>query len=146
MAKKKSVKEAPKNTLYLQYTEDSRGGEKEDPDDRWSCRADTHTTFNTQSVSLEKRTLARNHVMEVDFVPREGQIVDLVIVRYKTGDTFGSKYGEWCIAGVYDSPKDAELAVTQIREGTFDDNISYMWTGYFERLESVHVVPHRIIK
>lgn len=119
--------------IYVSYSEHSRGGEKIDPSDRWSDREDTITEFEVTGVSLNKPTGYYFQILEAN-IPEDAKEVYVVHVRYSTGDTFGRETGRGKITNVCLTQEEAEQVLDSIDNNSHPD--SYVWSGYFERLES----------
>ena len=73
----------------------------------------------------------------VDRKTHESEEVCLVVVRYTTGDTFGTTHGAWAIEGIYSTPTEADKVVQKIQQKTYSGYKP--WEGYFERLEEVYI-------
>jgi len=83
--------------------------------------------------------------VEVEFEPKVGSQVFMVVPRYSTGNTFGTSYGEYTIHGIY-STLDKAQSVVKFLETEYDCyreakiNLSYrVWMGFFERLEEIQI-------
>lgn len=122
-------------TVFVSYSESSRGGEKIDPSDRWSDREDTVTEFEVTGVSFNKPTGYYYQVLEAN-IPEDTKEVYVVHVRYSTGDTFGRETGKGRILNVCLTQEEAEAILDSIENNSHPE--SYIWTGYFERLEACH--------
>ena len=101
----------PEGTAYVLYDETRTGGEKVDPEDRWSDRRDIHIDYTVKGVRAKKPDYGYERVnvatIDTSFEVKDVQIVYVVLVKYKTGDTFGSSYGNGHIVGVYNSAEEA---------------------------------------
>jgi len=76
----------------------------------------------------------------VNFDPKEAGVVWVVVVRYTTGDSFGTTYGEWHVESAYETIDEANEIKKKIEEGEYKSGLGYTpWVGYFESLEGVHV-------
>lgn len=76
--------------------------------------------------------------IEVDFNVKAGDIVYAVVVQYSTGSTFDQTSGMICIVDIFDNAIEAVSLKQKILSGGKTDK-SYIWTGYFERLENCFV-------
>ena len=141
------------NKIYMTYRESREGGEvcKGDEDRSYPNHEDNHIEFEPLSLS----TKAGNWVesIDVDFNPETyiGKDLHLVVVRYSSGDTFGSTYGNWTVIGVFTNHEDARKEEKDIRNNTGKWATEYKnntgkwateykpWEGYFERFESVEI-------
>lgn len=142
---------------FLGYTYRRDGGEALE-EGRYASHADTHIEFYPRCVYAKNPGVYCKHMHDavlVDFEPTVGSTVWSVVVRYQTGSTFGTIYGEYSIIGIYDSAEKAEAVGKAIRAdykgrdssyGTFKPPYSSpnygngeCWKGYFERLEDVDV-------
>lgn len=125
-------------------------------DEPYSGREDEHTTVEGVTVIRDDKSYDK-----VSFEPVDGNIVYVVLVRYQSGDTFGTTYGNYEVMNVFDNPLDAqELAEAVDRDADktdIHDNIDRLfefehngktyykaWAGYFERYEGVEVHTVRI--
>lgn len=66
------------------------------------------------------------------------QEVYVVVVRYSTGDSFGTTHGAWHLEGVYQNFDEADAVKNAILSDKSDDWA--IWKGYFETLEYCEVV------
>lgn len=133
----------------------SRGGQALS-NEPYADREDEHTVVEGVTVNRDASSYDK-----VEFEPVDGMTVYVVIVRYQSGDTFGTSYGNYEVMGVFDAIDAArELAEAVDREANetdvrgrvdrkfeFDhDGKTYYkaWAGYFERFEGVEVHSVRI--
>lgn len=137
--------------VYVSYQENRTGGAALS-DERWSSREDTHIDFQLKEVSLQEPSSWYKEPFEIECQDTP-QVVYVVLVRYKDGDTFGNSYGHGHIEGVYLSEDQAQKVVESIREdkyvkkGVAKKFASYLpWNGYFNRLESVNYHPMMVRK
>ena len=130
--------------VYVNYSETFTGGGKlpgeEGP---FASREDRHIDFQVKNVSLSPAHPYHvyNYIEIPDPAPKHCYVV---VVRYKSGDTFGNSYGNGCIEGVFIHQADAEKRQAELKNGKGRSIHGYKaWEGYFERLESVdiHLVP-----
>ena len=134
--------------VYLEYAESRTGGQAEDPDDRWTSYSDD-VDFRPVALGVTQSGANwRNETIEVDFDPYVGKDVVLVVVRYKTGSTFGSIVGVWQIIGAFEDKEEAYKAkdlIAKYNDGevkdfekkmselTSQEHFFVSWSGYFER-------------
>jgi len=130
--------------LNLFYRESRSGGEicAGQEDDPWPSHEDEVIDFELvacQKDVSEMPGLQREQVqIDFDACP----MIHVVLVRYRTGGTFGSTTGAWHIVGVYDSEGSAESIRKTIEDGTY---VGWEpWKGYFEKLESAEVVSLKV--
>lgn len=72
-----------------------------------------------------------------------GNAAFMVIVKYTTGDTFGS-HGAWTMPAVKADINDAYKALAKCNKPDDKNPYRRAWDGYFEHLESVEVV-HSVV-
>ena len=124
-----------KNEIFIEYKSYSTGG---DPlsDESWCSISDQNT-----SVSWKKAYKGHPggfvETVEVDFDLKEVEVIFWVVVRYTTGDTFGTSYGNWEKIGCYKSLKEAREVEESIEDGTYEGY--KCWDGYFEALEEIEI-------
>lgn len=127
-----------KNEIYLTYESDQSGGGYEPGESGpYGCRKTTYRTFKL----LGAWTTAQDWVetVEVDFTPKSGEKVYIIVVRYSTGDSFGRSNGHWHIEGAYNDRDEAEAIGKRIAHGNYKKDSYLPWNGYFEHLEEVSV-------
>ena len=74
---------------------------------------------------------------EIDFDPKVGSDIYVVIVRYGTGCTFSHCDGCWQKIGIYKTSKEAYKVKKSINNGKY---VGYKnWEGYFESLQDVEI-------
>ena len=170
--KRKDTIPVPDTTpyLYIDYTTSRTGGSVqsgESSDDPYASRRDEYIEFDIMGVyrSLPKK-LFFHHREEVSPEAVKADKVWVVLVRYTTGNTFGTTRGAWHI---YSIRSDSRRAEGDKRMIEFDDKLDNMtegwnyrnlspfvqqliakkkhliegyvpWRGYFERLEGVQVL------
>jgi hypothetical protein len=121
-----------------------------------------YTGYRETSIDLTVNKLTRNAVeafgedLIVDDETFNAKVGYLVIVRYRTGSTFGSESGCYSFIAVFPNREDADKLANEIESNvkvkddyTFHPktkNVAYekegiycSWKGYFERLEHVDV-------
>jgi hypothetical protein len=129
--------EEVKNELYLSYYEHKTGGEPLSDGD-WPDYSDTDIDWGLQKCFKDKEKAPwLRQVEQVDFVPKVGDTVYVVYVRYGTGDTFGRVNGAWHILGVYEHQGQAEKVKNSVYDKTYKGY--KCWEGYFESCESCEV-------
>lgn len=133
------------STLYLEYDEFSEGGEPLD-DGEWCSYSDTIITWTLGKVFLNKKNAAWcRSEQKADFDVKKGDTVYVVVVKYSTGNTFGSSYGNGYIEGVYQYKGQASKVMEDIYGNRYNKLGKYPpWIGYFESLEEV-LIEERIV-
>jgi len=124
-----------KNNIFIEYKSRRTGG---DPlsDERWSSREDEHTEVSWKLAHREHPG-GFPETVEVDFDLSDLEVVFWVVVRYTTGDTFGTSYGNWEKIGCYKSLKEAREVKQSIEDGSYKGY--KCWDGYFEALEDIEI-------
>ena len=125
-------------TLYITYDSYSTGGEAES-DEKWCSFTPKQTTVNFRFLHRDTpRERFFYDSFEVDDSLLEKNELFLAVVRYSTGDTFGSSHGMWHIHGAF---ADYETALKELEEVTKPSpKGGYKpWEGYFESLEGIEV-------
>jgi len=162
--KSKKVKAKKKNiyNLYIYYNEVRSGGEETDPGQEFSSHEPEYIdftpiafyhflisgdTFLGKLMDFDRGSGSTDYRhYEVEFDPMEYKEVYAVIVRYTTGDTFGTTHGAWEAAKIVTNKQDAEKIKKDIEKETGDYDSKkkgyHAWKGYFESLESV--VIHKL--
>jgi hypothetical protein len=135
--------------VYLEYEERRSGGEPLG-DGPYCDHADEHVDFRPIALGVNRSQYSwRNETISVDFDPKVGQDVDMIVVRYSTGSTFGRIIGVWQMIGVYESHQEALRIRHNIEEHHKEpDKLKELlgkdfypsWLGYFERF--MHVELH----
>lgn len=139
--KREAVKSDQNPKVYIEYASTSSGGERL-TDEQWSDRADEHITLEVKRLyKTEPEHLFFKDSLEVEPKVLESQFVYLVVVRYKTGDTFGSSYGNFHFYSVRATKEEAAQDQKDINAPRKDNNSYRPWDGYFERLEEVEIHP-----
>lgn len=143
--------------LYIKYNAWSSGGHSENPNERYSSRTPQYIELLVEGIHLDQVEIFGDSV-ETVFEPKEGDIVYLVVPRWRTGDTFGYTEGKYSFVACYDKKEDANLLVAEIWEA-YKDKSKYIfkpkapfpedefwcgdWNGYFESLNDVEI--HELI-
>lgn len=139
--------------VYLTYSASSHGGEA------------LYKEFYPEKLYLDRKNAHnwRVETIDVEGNVKLGDYVYLVVVRYSTGSTFDTTYGEWHMIGGYKNINDAGAIRDAINadykyEGArgyskhpeapegyplFDDY--KCWVGYFEGLQDVEIHPMIVI-
>lgn len=137
---KKKQEEHPR--VYIEYTTSSEGGVAINPEERWSDRTDQHVTLEVKNLfKTEPKHLFFKDSIEVDPKVLEQTHAFLVVVRYQTGDTFGTSHGNFHFQDVCATQEEAEevaKACHKPRDKNSKENYR-PWDGYFERLEDVEI-------
>ena len=146
------------HTVWVTYKEKHISGGEAESNEAYSNRSPEYRDFILDSVELTSPE--RGFYFQecgVSFEPNAGKRVYVVVVRYSSGDTFGSSYGHGHIEGVYDSINVAEAIKRLICSSGIsnrevyaklkdievsDINDYWPWTGYFEVLQEVEI--HRM--
>lgn len=142
MAKRKTKKiEEKKFKVFITYDETRSGGDKIDPNDRWSNRELEDIDFTPIALYAMAKGEYWVETIEVDFDPQKyiGKKIDVVLVRYSDGDTFGRTDGHWYAVGAYPAEtKDAGNVAKAIELNKYTGD--YLpWNGYFARLSWVDI-------
>jgi hypothetical protein len=125
-------------TIYVTYNERRSGGEPESSE-RYCSRSDTIIEYNLKGASvMSPKSTSYYNTYEVAWETLPS-IIYVVLVRYKSGDTFGSSYGNGYVEGVYADEASAAAVMQSISGKSYKGYAP--WDGYFERLESVDVEP-----
>lgn len=78
-------------------------------------------------------------VYGADDIPA-GDIANVVLVKYQTGDTFGSNHA-WTICAIKSDVQEAHDVVKKCHGENDTGKFMRQWDGYFEHLLSATVVP-----
>ena len=154
----------PKYEIYLDYREESSGGEAKNPEDRWTSHEDRYIEFYPQALYTQRQDF--QETITVSWPPIDGDKVWMVVVRYQSGNTFGTSHGNWKIVGAFLDPEIArnisEIIAKYPGENRWDsppakkglshqeslrqellpylgENFYIPWIGYFERYENVEI-------
>lgn len=163
--------------MIITYYETRTGGEPEDPEDRWTSHAPEYIDWGVRGVFVDEpgmsaKDKAKSWVVQevkADFVPKPGDWITLVTVRYQTGSTFGTTHGCWEIIGAYKTSEEAqkmadliwadenqcrkyeqEMREHQYRKGKKPEVPKNLyegykpWRGYFENLEDIQVESFKV--
>jgi hypothetical protein len=123
------------NKVYVTYEEYQTGGGIVEGDEykAWPDYEDTYVTFRVLDVYTPQTYDGKvwyKEEMIVDFEPKIGQEVYVVLVRYSTVSTFGRTFYCGYIAGVYNTLEEAESVEDKIYKGTYPDY--QPWSGYLD--------------
>jgi len=132
--------------VYYTYKESVTGGVPESSEP-YCDRSDAIYDWDLKDLSIERPqdTPYNGSALVGSFV--DGSWVDgtikardeawAIVVRYGSGDTFGTSYGHGTVACICTDPKSAAEAVALIKGGGSVGDRHCDWQGYFERLEGV---------
>lgn len=124
--------------FFLEYEEDSFMTRPPD-DDGWD-RGDYTDTVDFKALYLSNDNFGWSEELEYDLDGvSAGDKLFLVVVRYGTGDTFGTTSGRWCPVGLFKTDAEAEELLRRLRRDPKDHPGSSTWTGYFECMEDIEV-------
>ena len=126
----------PSKYLYITEHETRTGGEDVagQEGEAYAEQEPEYVDWYIGLCYLSKPVHEASHNIETYFDAVVGQKVWAVVVRYATGDTFGTTYGMAKILGVHDSVASTEAEKASVMDGSHDDKI--LWTGYFDSFES----------
>ena len=139
-----------KYTIYITYTENRTGGEPLS-NEPYSTREDTFIDIKWNNVYTKDPKNIEREVVEIDFNPEKQEHIYIVVVRYQDGDSYSFSHGNWCFVGAYETVKEAQEIIDQIKYDDEDyDNEDYdnkkekykgykPWNGYFAKLEDVEL-------
>jgi hypothetical protein len=120
-----------------------------------------YTGYRESEKDLTVNALRRKAVgpfddsIEVDKLVLCVEIAWLVVVRYRTGSTFGHTSGEYAFIAVFDNRRAAKSLADEIQQDYKNskcyelcpkiknpayNTISCSWKGYFERLENIEIL------
>ena len=125
--------------IWFEYDEHSSGGEPEN-DSEYSHCSDVHIEYYIKRVTLSNPNSLLTDSCNIEFDPKSmiGKTVFVIVVRYSSGDTFHTSYGNGCVADICLDENDAKKICQSIRDGNFEKSDVYRpWIGYFEDLTSV---------
>jgi hypothetical protein len=126
--------------LYLVYKESCTGGKPEDPQDRWTSYSDTYVDWTPLAILKKTPDTPYYEDVEVDFTPLKGEEVYAIIVKYRSGDTFGTSYGNGMCEQIVKTEQEAIKIAKEIEKGTYKSPYGFNeWEGYFEELEGVQI-------
>lgn len=138
MPRKKKQKQ-PEFRLYIDYSEYITGGEAIG-DGPFCDHEDEYREVYLNGVYRSMDSPKAPFFYDSKEVAEETfkkDTVYLVVVRYTTGNTFGTIHGAWHIEGIYPDAAQAAIACRKIEDGTYQGYKP--WDGYFERLENVDI-------
>jgi hypothetical protein len=122
--------------IYLSYYEYKIEGESFSYDD-WDY-SDSNVVWGLERCFKDKNNAPwLREVCEVNFIPKIGDTVYIVYIRYETGNVLGRINGTWHILGVYDDQNKAEEVKNSVYNNTY--NGYTFWKGLFNSLQSCEV-------
>lgn len=131
-----------KYEVEVHYSQGHEGGDivAGEENTPWPNHTPVIYTTGIESVNLigSEYPLGGERVA-VNFDPKKyvGKQVSLVVVKYQSGDTFGTSHGNVHFEGCYPTQKHAEAVARKIRHDSYEGYAP--WKGYFERLEEVYI-------
>jgi len=136
-------------SLFVDYYEMFSGGEicSGDEDASWPNYEPSHTEFKiTSDAFIVCPNKIYTALVHCSFDPEEhiGKNIYVVVVRYQTGDSFGTSHGRWEMEGGYLTKEEAAKVKESINDNTYEGYKS--WKGYFEALEDVEIHELKIVK
>jgi hypothetical protein len=139
--KNKVIEEQEKPRIWIEYTTHEEGGDTIDPDDRWSNRTDHNIELQVKKLykSEPKHLFFKDSIEVEDLSILEKQYVYLVVVRYQTGDTFGTSHGNFKFYSVRGTEDEVIKDRADIEKPRGPNDPYRAWDGYFERLENVEI-------
>lgn len=137
-----------KNKVYLKYKSFSTGGGYLS-DGPYAERDPDYASYEFISLS-DKDCGIYGEPIDVDFELIPNMKLYLLVVRYTTGDSFGTSYGNACFEGVYQTLDEVNVVADLINKDTskyrkYIENkkrteyVRIPWDGYFERLEDIEI-------
>lgn len=131
--------EKKEDRVWVVYDSDSIGGVTLNPEDRWSERSPKYTTLEIKGLYKEQpKDKFYCPSLEVDPHILDCDVVFLVVVRFQTGDTFGTSHGEFHFYSVRSTEEETRVDIRDIKEAK-KPGVYRPWDGYFERLEEIEV-------
>lgn len=125
--------------VYIEYTSSTTGGERLNPEERWSDRADQTTTLSVQRLyASEPKHLFFKDSVEVDPSVLECSEVYLVVVRYQTFGRSGNFHFYSVRKTEQEAIEDRRVCESPVEKGSYENYRP--WDGYFERLEYVEIM------
>jgi len=137
-----------KKEIYITYEENRTGGVPES-NERYCNYSDTHIDIRWKKAHIKHPGDYQVERVDIDFDPKEVDHIYIVFVRYGSGSSFGTSYGEWELIGAYKNYEDAQEVLDKINyDEEHKHNEDYKkeyekdfrsWDGYFERFESAEI-------
>lgn len=115
--------------IYLTYQESCSGREPKNPDDRWTEYSDEIITFEPTGLFATRTSWQETIQVSFDPLAHINKPIQVMVVRYTDGNTFGRSLGHWTVIGAYLNPEDAK----RIGQIIFDDVKQYeqaKWDRY----------------
>ena len=141
--------------VYVTYDEFREGGEicAGQEDDAWPSYEDCNIDMTVKSIHITNPGclyLDKVKVKSFEEKPakkplEKGQEVYLVVVRYRTGDTFGNTCGAHHFEGIYLSEEEANEVVASVKNSSYKGDYK-RWEGYFEALEDCYVETRELME
>ncbi len=137
-----------KNKLFLYYKETSSGGGIVAGQENNSFPDHNDEYLEQEYIALYKGTQEEEiypcELINTNLKISIGDIVYLVIARYKTGDTFGNSFGHAAVMDVCIDVESAKEVAKTIEESAKAKKGWRAWQyppwgGYFDRLEDVEI-------
>lgn len=126
--------------IYVEYKEECVWEDSDFNGEDFSGSYSTEYDYKLIKASIHVPKSPYHEVCDVDYkiIP---QRVYVVLIRYSSGDTFGTSTGHGHIEKVCINEKDAQKIAQEIRDDKYSsDNKNQPWVGFFETLEGVEVI------
>ena len=137
-----------KKEIYITYEENRTGGVP-DSNEAYCNYSDTHIDIRWKKAHIKHPGDYQVETVDIDFDIKDINHIYIVVVRYKSGSSFGNSYGEWELIGAYKNYEDAQEVLDKINyDEEHKHNEDYKkeyekdfrsWDGYFERFESAEI-------
>ena len=139
---KNKVEEKKKYPIYVYYDTSSHGGGicEGDEDSDWPMYETEYTEFRVTDIRLDSGNIScyNRETCEVEWEPKIGDKVFVLVVRYSDGCTFGQSCGYFHIYGVFRTEEELlsyKIALENYTEETKWSDYHRPWVGYFSSLE-----------
>jgi hypothetical protein len=126
--------------IYIYYKEYTTGGgaREGEEDEEWPNLEDEYTEFSIDNISLIRFSdIWRKEEILLDWEPKNGQTVYVLVVRYSSGNTFGNSFGNFHFVGVFKTEQEVLDHQKLINSSNYEGYKP--WVGYFERLEHYEI-------
>lgn len=141
--------------LYVIYDEHCDRSEEQYGDGRYDYSWEENYSSDLKYILLDSRDsddYSRYESIDVDFTPKIGDELYVVVVNYDTGDSFGRAYGRISIVDVFDDQEKANAFARYITDDAKRNSKKYSfeflgrevhacWKGYFESFNYADVYP-----